>query len=574
MPSAARIQGRWAASLCSPLTWILVVVAFVHVVGIGWGLPASDGWDNDGIAPRDFLAGLVQTFTPGSYFTYPPVHLLLLGVLTLPVTLIALARAPSLAPADVIHEVIKVPYMTAAAFTARGVSLVMSLGIVWALAKMGEELWDRRVGWCIAAVAGVNATLTYYAHTSNLDVPYLFWASLALLALVRSIARHEPRRLRTALVLAVLAVGTKDQAYALFLLAVPAALVSWVLGDDRARKDARAIGRELLLSSGVAAALFLVVDAVVFNPSGFRARLSFLAGAASQEHVEYSADWRGRALVVSDVVLSFPKHYPWVFGLLVLAGIGIVVVRSRGAKRAAALVPLFAACSFTLLFNCVARRTEHRFVLPQMTLFAFYGGVALEPLVFSLRGRIRLALGRAMAAVAFAWALFACADVDANLLLDPRYEAEEWLRANVAPGDTLEVHGWNVYLPRLPAQAHIVRVGPEPVDHRSPLPGVDEKQDAYLDIAARNPRWIVVTGGFVWRYFVDPHAGERSGRVLPPAHAETASDPDATTFFHRLFRGELGYRMTHVSEWKSGLWPALDIHASTARPVYIFERGA
>src|SRR3984957_6798396 len=115
--------------LKSPLPALLACVFVLHVVGIGWGLPASDGWDNDGIAPRDFLSGLVETFTPGHYFTYPPVHLALLGVLTLPVSLVALARAPSHDPRAVIHEFVKVPYMTTFAIVARLVSVVMSVAI-------------------------------------------------------------------------------------------------------------------------------------------------------------------------------------------------------------------------------------------------------------------------------------------------------------------------------------------------------------------------------------------------------------------------------------------------------------
>ena len=99
--------------LRSPLAWVVIVAGIIRIVGIGWGLPASDGWDNDGVAPRDYLAGLVETFTPGHFYTYPPVHLLLLAILTSPVTIVALVKAPSLAPADVVAEIVKVPYMTA-----------------------------------------------------------------------------------------------------------------------------------------------------------------------------------------------------------------------------------------------------------------------------------------------------------------------------------------------------------------------------------------------------------------------------------------------------------------------------
>ena len=70
------------ALLRSPLAWILFVAAALRITGLFWGLPASDGWDNDGFAPRNFLTALALTYTPGSYFTYPPLHAFVLAILT------------------------------------------------------------------------------------------------------------------------------------------------------------------------------------------------------------------------------------------------------------------------------------------------------------------------------------------------------------------------------------------------------------------------------------------------------------------------------------------------------------
>jgi len=575
-----------------PLTWIVIAVAAIHAVGIGWGLPASDGWDNDGVAPRDFLAGLVETFSPGRYFTYPPVHLVLLGVLTSPVTVVALAKAPSLAPADVIGEVLKVPYMTAIAWIARLVSLAMSLGIVVAMARIAECVVPAerraRAGWMAAVACGVNASLTYYAHTTNLDVPYLFWASLGLLSLVRAVAWREPRRFRRLAVMTALAVGTKDQAYALLLLGVPATLAAWFALDAWARGHVRAIAKELGVALAIGAVLLVFVDAVPFNPTGFRARLGFLVGSASQDFAHYSNDWQGRVLVIKDSFLHFDRYYPVPLAAVALLGL-VFAVRGPapsppgaeawggeawgGERRAAALAPLFAMISFTLAFNCVARRTEHRFLLPQMTLAAVYIGIAAERLAFSPASRAVRIAWQAALSVLFAWGVFASLDVDANLVLDPRYDAERWLDDHVAPGDAVEVHGLNVYLPRFPAGARVVRVGPEPVAKRNPMPGIiEEKVDRFGAIEGRRPRWIVVSQGWVWRYLLDPHATEAHGRVLPPTQIASGSDPDGTWFFQGLVHGERGYRLAHASTWTSTLWPQLDIHASLSREIWIYER--
>jgi hypothetical protein len=578
------------ARLGSPFAWILAALLVLRIVGIGWGLPASDGWDNDGIAPRDFLAGLVETALPGRYFTYPPVHLALLAVVTAPVTIVALVRAPSLAATDVIGEILKVPYMTVIAYAARLVSLLMSLGLVWAIAKIAEELRGprsagvqsarrhflstSRSGWCAAAFAGVNVPLTYYAHTTNLDVPYLFWGSLALLVLVRAVARRQPALLRRWAVLAALAVGTKDQAYALFLASVPLGLALWLALDSWARANIRAVLREAAIASGIVVGILVVADGVVFNPTGFRERVRFLLGPASQAYAHYTNDWLGRWDVVRDLTVRFGLFYPLVFAPLVVLGLVVLVRERRGdaPRLAAGMLPLLVAFSFTLTFNCIARRTDHRFALPQTVLAAVYGGIALDVLVFELRPLPLRWLARAGVVAAFALGLFAAADIDANLLLDPRYEAEAWMRAHVAPGDLVETYGLNVYQPRFPREAHVIRVGPEPGDHKNPMPGIEEVLGAYGDAAIRRPRFVVLSEGWAWRYLLDPDAFPSHGHMLPPTQREAGSDQAATAYFKALTRGEYRpYKLAHVAQWESRIWPPIELHASTSRQIWVYE---
>ena len=451
----------------------------------------------------------------------------------------------------------------------------MSLGIVWSVARMAEEARGERAGWCAAAIVGVNVPLTYYAHTSNLDVPYVLWSCLALLALVRAIARHEPRRLRSWGVLAALAVGTKDQAFALFVVGVPAGLLLAAALDDGVRRQARAFSRELAIGVASAAGLLLAVDGVLVNPHGFRERLRFLVGPASQAYAEYTADWTGRWHVVTDLASRLYLFYPWAFALLMVLGL-VTILRGMGgepARKAAALLPLAAIVSFTLAFNCAARRTDQRFELPQTVLLAVYGGIGLDALIFRPRSAAVRGVARLLAAAAFALALFAAADVDANLLFDPRYDAEAWMRAHVAAGDVIETYGQNVYMPRFPGNARVLRVGPSEGDHRNPMPGVEEVLAPFDAASARGPRFIVVSEGWAWRYLIDPDESFGPGRMLAPTQRETVTDADATSYFQALTQGRYGsYRLAHASGWPSKVWPPLVIHASTSRDIWIYER--
>ena len=572
---ASRVLSRGAAVARSPLGRVLAATLVLRVVGILWGLPASDGWDNDGIAPRDFLAGLVETITPGHYFTYPPAHLAILAALTAPITAVALVRAHSLAPADVVTEILAVPYMTAIAVVARLVSVAMSLGVSWNMAKTAEELRGPRAAWCVAAILGVNAPLTYYAHTTNLDVPYLFWGSLALLWLVRAVARGEPKLLRRWAVFAAIAVATKDQAYALFLLAVPLAVVAWALllfSQDGAVR-ARLLVRETAIAAGLCLALVVVLDGVLFNPTGFVARVRFLLGPASQDYAQYTSDWLGRGFVVRDLLSRLDHFVPWVLSAFALVGLPLALRGREAGRVLAGALPLLVGVSFLVTFNCVARRTDERFGMPEATMLALYSGIGVDAVVSSLRPPALRWVARVSAAASLAWGLFLAAAVDVNLLYDPRYAAEDWLREHVRPGDTVETYGLNVYMPRFPHGLRVVRVGPAAEDHRNPMPGVEEVVDAYDTARARGARYIVVSEGWVWRYLLVSRDFPTDGRVLAPTQRRKADDARATTYFRELLESRYSpYRFVYASGFDSKVWPRVDLHASTGRSIWIYER--
>ena len=578
-----RLHERLLGDLSSTERLVLLGVALLHVVGIGWGLPASDGWDVDGVSPRDFLPGVLKAFTPGDYFTYPPLHLLLLTVLTLPVTVVALARAPSLSQHDVIQAFIHVPVMTTFAFVARVVSLLMSLGIVLAVGRMAGAIFGPRARPWAMAIAGVEVGGTYYAHTSNLDIPALFWASYALLTLLLAVQADEPRKLRRVAVLAACAIATKDQAYAIFALAFPCVLVLWALARHRSG-GLRELVRETLIMAALGVLLVLVIDGAVVNPTGFLARVQFLTGPASQDFAQYSRDWPGRIAAFKDAVAFLPKHYPLALAPVFLLGMALAISRTpgRGLERIAALVPLLAILSFTLTFNCVARRVEERFMLPQMQLLAVYGGGAIAVVLdaVSARGtfarsveRVLTLLVRLAAIGCILSGLRLSAIVIATMMGDARYDTEAYLQAHVHPGDVIEVYGNNTYLPRFPEGAHVQRVGSDPVTGRNPMPELEEKQDQLGAVAARAPRWIVISSGYSWRFSGDTEP-EGNGRSIPESQRKALADSDATNHLRRLFSGTAGYSYAHVARYKGfpPLLPPRPLHASLACDMYIFER--
>lgn len=547
-------------------------VAVLHVVAITWGLPASDAWDVDGIAPRDFLPGVIETFTPGKYFTYPPLHLTLLSILTLPFSAIAVAKSPSLSQPDIIATFIGVPTMTALSLVARLVNCVMSLGIVLVLGRISASIFGPRARVWTIAFAGVEVAGVYYAHTSNLDIPALFWSSLALMVLVDAVKADEPRKLRKVAVLAACAIASKDQAYALFAVTMPVVIVAWALTS---RASARAIVREAAICGAITIGLVLLVDGALFNPSGFAARLRFLTGHASQDYAMYSKDNAGRLSVLRDAALFLDRHYPVACAPVIVLGMVGGIARSKGLARVAAAIPLLGILSFTLAFNCVARRIEERFMMPQMQLYAVYAGGAVALLLDAAGTRAAgawlIRIG-AVACVLSGVRLTAC--MLATMIGDPRYIAEKYLRENVRPGDVIEVYGNNVYFPRFPDGARVERIGPNPTTARSPMPNIVEKQDRLGAVAERNPRFVVVSTGYAWRFMQRPPSAQEKGHVLPAAQAALLADEDSTTYMRKLFEGTAGYKVAYHCFYPGhgALLPPRHLHASLASDVYVFER--
>ena len=553
-------------ALRHPLFWILAAAAGLRLAGLFWGLPASDGWDDDGFAPRNFLTALALTYKPGSYFTYPPLHAFLLAVLTAPGIIMALLHAPSFHQADVIGEFTKPGYMTFFAVMGRLLNLVMSLGIIWMVGEMARLIAGRRAGLFAAGAVTLNFALTYYGQTGNLDVPYLFWGGLALLWCMRAAAEQQPARFWPAALFAAASIATKDQAYGLFLLSLPVFLAAWFAADAWPRAHGGGIARILLPATAVALLLLLLVDGALTNWSGFAQRVAFLAGPASSGYAEYLRDPSGWLALLDDMAGYFARGSGGLALALALLGLVLHARRSRGRMRLVGLLPALAILSFTLCFNFIALRSDDRFLLPQAVLACVYIGIGAEALAFATGSGARLA-GRAVLAVTALLCLHQAIAIDAALLFDPRYDAEAWMQAHAADG-TIETYGQNCFLPRFPSSAKITRIGQGELRLRNPLPRVAEVRAPFG--AARGARFVVVNAAWAWRY-LRPEIAPGSGHIYSQLQRADFQNTDARRYFARLLAGSAGYRLAYSAHY-DGLWPMVHIHDSLDETIWIFER--
>ena len=557
-----RLRAAAAAAwrgLGAPERAVLAAFAVAIAVGFAWGLPNSNTWAVDSISPRSCgLGAIVETSRPGHFHTYPPLHMAWLTVLSLPwIGLAALRVGPDL---DALGgELIKPLYMTGIEVSARALAAAMALGVVWNTVRWWTRVHGRAVGVGAGLVTATNAILVYYAHTGNLEVPYLFWATWALLEMDRVLS-GEPREAR-ALLFSVAAVLSKDQAAAALLLPLPFALVvvPWVA------HRASPVRRRLVASALLGALVYGLVSGAIVNPAGFRRRVAFLLGPASQTWAGYPPGLRGATLLLGDAARAIPHFTSWPIAALAVAGVVVAAASARGVERARALLPLLAGVSFTLLFTLNARRSEDRFLLPQTLFVLPYAAVVLR--AWSAWPRARLGIG-ALGAACLAPAVVGVASIDGTLVADSRYEAERFV-ARLPPTSRVEIYGTGVFLPRMPPELQVERPGVEPVADRQRIPGVTEVVDPEMDPRPRAPDVIVLATVLSLELVTYPPP--------PPAARPYGSTAYHNDESHRLFRGlydgSLGYTRTFVARCELP-WPleCRSVHDATAREVWIYAK--
>lgn len=539
---------------------LIVLAAFATAIAVGctWALPGPDVWAADSISPRSCgLGAIVETYTPGHYHHYPPLHMALLTVISLPWMALAAARVGTNVDA-LGAELMKPFYMTGIEAGARLVAAAMALGIVWNVMRLFTRIGggSRVVGIAAGAVVATNETFVYYAHTGNLEVPYLFWITLGLVELDR-VADGEPREVPT-LLCAIASALTKDQAAGAWFLPLPLLLlvVPWL------RERASPFRKPMLRAVAASIIGYALVSGLAVNPSGFRTRIRVEVLGQGTAWEAYPRGLAGNLALARDALLSAPRFTSWIIAGAAVAGVVIAVRRVRKTDRLRVLSPVIAALSFTLAFNLGARRTDERFLLPQAILCLPYAAFAFDAVLarWGSKGARPRNVVFAAAAIALAPAIVGVASVDATLLADPREQARPILEGLPA-GTRVDVFGGVLFLPRIPPHVDASRPGVHPLDERQLTPNVKDVVDG--DPQARAPDVVVMSTEFSTVESTEPR---------PPTALAHYRDAATVAWFRALHDGTAGYtKMTIACALP---WPLAcrQIHHSTGGEVWIYER--
>jgi hypothetical protein len=421
------------------LAWIIGGSLLLNLTGLWWGLPGGS-WAPDEIVPWVVLDGASRHFSHGWFAGYLPFHFYVLTAAFSPMLLLDwLGRVDLNSP---------LAYATLPVI-ARLVTVAAGVGTLFAVYACGARTFGSRAGLFAAAMLATVTPFLYYAKTSNVDVPSLFWFSLSLLFYLRALDKLLLTDVVGFAVCGMLSILTKDPAYGLYLLP-PFVIVYriWRLNRDAGVPHPlmRAVlDRRLVIAALATAVLFVACTNLIFNWRGFMEHVRFVTGGGSQNYRAFEPTIAGRAALFWTTLDLIRVAWGWPLFLVSLAGVCVAALTRSNWRPALWLaVP---AVSYYIGFINFVLFSYDRFVLPICLVLSLFGGLALDRwLTASRRARPWFLVG---VSAVFAYTLLYAAMVDYVMIRDSRYSVERWLAAHVGRHDLV---GWVFpmqYYPRL-----------------------------------------------------------------------------------------------------------------------------
>ena len=430
------------------LAGILAVSLGLNLVGIGFGQPRHYDQSVDAVHPTFSLDAVEHVTGERSLvgLKYPRLHFLVVGWVQQLYVDLGLGdegtsrrralmdhfrNAPPLAQVG-LRESFK-PFTDVIGpmiVAGRVVSAVMGTLLVLAMFLFTRELLGTAEGLIAAALTAVSYPVVFYAHTLNVDVPYLAWGVLGLFAAARAVRLGRGRWLVVAAVFAALSVGTKDQAGAWFVLTAP--VVLWLFmrpgslaADAEPRPFPLAAGLTALVTSTV---VLLASHGLPFDRRGFDLHFDHIFGDGVQPFREFDSSYLGHWLLLGETSLHLADALgvvALVFALLC----GLLLVGARPRVAALCLVP---AVSYYATFIAPIGYVYLRFTIPILLML-------LVPIAWGIGAllrvrRVRFVAGAALLALLVERGELAVA-VDRMLMNDPRVAAYRWFEEHMEPDD-------------------------------------------------------------------------------------------------------------------------------------------
>jgi Dolichyl-phosphate-mannose-protein mannosyltransferase len=518
----------------SPLFVIIPLSLFLNGFWFWWGLPNGvHTWATDGIAPLEPLVAAKRMFVDdwwnsGYYNKFPMGHFFVLMAAYAPYIVYLVVMGGLKNPTNDYPYGLSDPEtaLTVLSLIAHGVSVLMGVGIVVLTFLTARTLFGQRGAIFAALIVAFSPVFIFYAHTSNVDTPHLFWCALGLFGFARLVkGQMEMQNYALLGFAAGMAIGTKEQAYGLFILLPFLVLALHVRhhlnGDFRPGQFIRALSHsKIVCGLGISVLTFVLVTHLIFNWDGNVQRLLYRTAGIHPDEQRVIAQ-AGGIMGTSLFLERWQETISLLVGsmnpLLFLASLlGLVYFPYKERWAAFFAVPVFSYLFFVVMIIAV----QARFVMELVLVLALFGGRFFAG-AWSWgmeRGRTVLMLLGAV----WIYSLVYGFNVDYLMMNDARYKAEAWIQTTLRPGASVETYSKPTYLPRLPKNLTV---------HQASF---DEESLSRLQ--ERSPDYIILSSA---------------------AYSQFKKASPEEKLLTRLLRGEFGYRPIQAFKTESLLGPIL-----------------
>jgi dolichyl-phosphate-mannose-protein mannosyltransferase len=443
-----------------PVAFVLMLSLGLNTLGLTWGLPNYVDWAQDSIVLQT-LGAIAKRFSNGWFDKYPPVQYVVLACFYTPYIGYLFLSGGLQTPTNVFPYGFADPLsaLTSLILIARVVSVLMGAAIILLVYMAVNELFDRRAAIFSALLVAICYPFVYYAHNANVDVPYLFWALLAIIYFLKLLKYGQLKFYVLFAFFAALSICTKDQAYGLFILSpIP---ILWVRFRETTEVAQRAPGfarmlfdSRLLIAGAVAIATFIIAHNIPFNFAGFLGHIQRITGEGVEPYVSYAPTLSGRLQLLLATGSALAESLtPPIFWLCIF-GTAFCVARFPRFT----LPLLFLGFAYYFTFINVVRFMRLRFVLPLSIILTFFGGQLLAEIWYT-GGWLKVRRLAVCVLLVYA-ALF---PIQLDLLLmggESRYAAEAWMEKNFRKSSIVETFATSHYhlawfYPRFPSHVKL-----------------------------------------------------------------------------------------------------------------------
>jgi 4-amino-4-deoxy-L-arabinose transferase-like glycosyltransferase len=438
-----------------PILFLIFLSLFLNLYAITWGLPNIDDWASLSLAPLKPLAYAKHFFYQETWlYHYPPCHPLVLALAFAPYMLYLFVSGGLVSPADVYPYGLTnpLPSLTIFILIARCVSAVMGVGIVLIHYYSVKKFYDKTAAFCAGFFIATSYPIIHYSHTANVDVPQLFWFSLAIYAFISLIHAPKTRYYILLGIFTALAFTTKESIYSIFIGVAIVILIRHFQESYQSTANMK-----MVLTSVFDRRIFypiiafFVIALIIFNPitnwEGFLyhvARHSLRSVRGSWVIRDASSKVFGHLELVYDYMVYMSQSNGLLVFLVMLSGLIYAVVRDP-KKSLLLVIPII---SYYIFFLRIHGTHHLRYMLPAYLLLLWFAAKLCGD-IWNTQTRFKI-ITWPLLCIVFASSLVYGFSANLAYSNDCRYDVEKWISQSIKSGSIVLGLEPGYSLPRFP----------------------------------------------------------------------------------------------------------------------------